>query len=371
MMRLGDVVGEALRNVWYGVTRPLVLAAIWALIVGGIAVLDLHVLVDINSDLVRWRQAGAAVVVIKAPGAIDGAACEALSSATGIPYSGAGRTIPDGLALPALPLGTPTLIEVTPGLARLVTATARGSDADAEAAAVPRDDGGILLSDSLASVVGRGPGTSLATAQGPANVVAVFPTPEDGRDTLFSYAALAQVPASGRFDYCWAEVWPPDATTTHLVLTTIAPTADIGAESISVGQLNSTFGATTDAQDAYGHRPTSSAPLVGCVAGLLIGYVGVRLRRLELASALHARVSRRAQLIQVQLETMLWLAVAVIGTAPAVVAAAVVDNPLGVLPVLAPAGLTILAGLVASMIGVGLGLSVTRERHLFVYFNQR
>jgi hypothetical protein len=114
---------------------------------------------------------------------------------------------------------------------------------------------------------------------------------------------LAQVPAEGRFDYCWAEVWPPDSTSASLLLLTVADVSQPDVE-LRVDQLNARFGTELDPAALYRHRITRFTPVVVvAVAGLLLGRVGVRLRRLEFASAMHAGVSRRALLFQVTVET--------------------------------------------------------------------
>jgi hypothetical protein len=239
---------------------------------------------------------------VYAPAGIDGAACEALAGTAGITASGASRLRETNLSLPALPLGAPSYAEVTPGFARLIATAAGGSQTPYAATPEYLARGGLLLADSLAATLDRGPGTTLATGEGEALVAGAYATPDDGRQDVFSYSVLAQVPAEGRFDYCWAEVWPPDSTSASLLLLTVADVSQPDVE-LRVDQLNARFGTELDPAALYRHRITRFTPVVVAVAGLLLGRVGVRLRRLEFASAMHAGVSRRALLFQVTVET--------------------------------------------------------------------
>jgi hypothetical protein len=364
-----EVVGEALRNVWTGVTRALPLAAGFVLLVGGIVVLDLRVLVGANNALEQWRGSGAAITIAYAEGAIDGAACEALAGTAGIANVGAVRTVKEGLPLPTLPLATPAYAEVTPGFARLIATTAGGARTPRAATPDSLARGGLLLSDSLATTLDRGPGTALTTANGMTTVAGAYATADDGRQRTFDYAALAQVPAVGLFDYCWAEVWPPDSTTASLLRAVVD--ANQPAVQVKLAQLNSRHGTELDALSLYRDRTSRYAPVAAAIAGLLLGFISIRLRRLELASALHAGVTRAALVAQLCVETASWLVVGVTISAPLIWLAANLGNPLpasALVPAIA-AGLCSAAG--ATLAGALLSLRLTREAHLFTYFKNR
>jgi hypothetical protein len=362
-MRPVEIAREALRNILRGVTRPSIFAGAFGLLVGGLVMLDLRILVDANQTLTRWREAGASVVTVSAPDGIDGAACEALSDTAGITASGAGRMVASGLPLPALPLGTPALAEVTPGLVNLLMTTAGGTST----AATPAF-GGLLLSDSLADALDRGPGSTLATGLGSARIAGAYAMPDDGRDSTLGYAALAEVPAQGRFDFCWAEVWPPSEATAGLVRSALAVGTEVQA---TTGQLNPTLGSTLDPAVLYAGRATRYAPVACLVAGLLLGLVSVRLRRLELASALHAGITHTALRLQVGLETVIWVTASLVLSAPVVWAGASVGNSLSPATTGGPALVGLGAGVVGVFLGAVAALAITQEEHLFRYFKQR
>jgi hypothetical protein len=368
-MRPREILSEAFRNVWTGVSRPLILALAFALLVGGMVILDLRTVVGVNRQITQWRASGASVTVVYAPGGIDGAACEALAGAAGIVASGATRQREHNLSLPALPLGAPSYVEVTPGFARLIATAAGGSQTPYAATPEYLARGGLLLADSLAATLNRGPGSTLVTGEGEALVAGAYATPDDGRQNLFSYSVLAQVPAEGRFDYCWAEVWPPDSTAASLLLTV----ADVNQPEVElrVDQFNARFGTELDPAALYRDRVTRFTPAVVALAGLLLGLVGVRLRRLEFASALHAGVSRPALALQVTIETGVWLALGLVLAAPAVWFAAYSGNSLPAGPWAAPTGVAAAFAVAGTLTGVVIGLALTREEHLFRYFKNR
>ena len=100
-------------------------------------------------------------------------------------------------------------------------------------------------------------------------------------------------------------------------------------------------------------------------------FAAVRLRRLELAGALHVGVSRRALLAQTALETVLWSAAGLVLVVCALAVAVRVGNPADPwetfavsAPAAAAAGAAALAGAVAAV-------SLVREEHLFRYFKDR
>jgi hypothetical protein len=364
-----EILSEALRNLWTGVTRPLLLAGVFALLVGGIVILDVRVLVGANNQVEQWRGAGAAITIAYAEGAIDGAACEALAGTPGVTGVGAVRTVKQGLALPALPFATPGYAEATPGFARLIATAAEGSRTPRAATPESLARGGLLLSDSLATTVDRGPGTTLATAHGTATVAGAFATPDDGRQRSFSYAALGQVPADGLFDSCWAEVWPPDSTTASL-LRAVVDANQVDAQ-VKLAQFNPKLGTDLDAAGLYQNRTSRYAPVAAAVAGLLLGFISVRLRRLELASVLHAGVTRAALVAQVCIETVGWLVAGLTISGPLIWFAVHLDNPLPASATVAPVLAGLVYAVVAAFAGALLALQLTREAHLFTYFKNR
>lgn len=356
-IRAASVVSEAWRNVASGTTRATLFAAVLVVAVGALAALDVRAVVGVIEGAREYRDAGASVQILEAAGQVDGARCEALTGIDGVNAAGALRTGDPVRAL-NLPSSELTGVEATPGLLGVLD---RGRVAGA----------GLWLSADLAEALGATADDSIVTDAGPAPVGAVYPYPDDGRDRALGYAAVAPVPATGLFDSCWVEIWPVDpetATLLRMVLVTDPSSAVQPAQK----QLNSRLGATYDASAEFRDRLTKPAPTAAVVLGLALGFAAVRLRRLELAAALHARVPRSALTWQVLLETAVWTGAAVIVTVPvlwwlAAGAGLHVDRVstwvLGMRTVLAGAG--------ATLVGAVAGALTTRERHLFKYFKKR
>lgn len=368
-MQPREVAREALRNLWAGVGRPLVWMGAAALLLGSLAVFDARQLVQANVTLDTWRSAGASVVVAYAAGGIDGNTCERLGHVAGITDAGAMRLVEDGPQLPALPLGSPTFAEATPGFARLIANRASGSRTPDAATAASLAEGGLLLSEPLAAAVGRGPGSTLATTQGPARVAGAFASPRDGRQSPLDYAAVAQVPADGLFDYCWAEVWPPSPVVAALVRSVGDPKQP--ELELAVGQLNPTLGTDLDALALYRDRTTYGVTALAAFLGVILGVASVRTRRIEMASALHAGVTPAAQRAQVLIEATVWGGIGSVLAAAAGWIALATGNPMPASYGAAPVMSCVAAGLVGIVVGSMVGLAMTREEHLFRYFKNR
>ncbi|TGJ96268.1 hypothetical protein DLJ96_11055, partial [Actinotalea fermentans ATCC 43279 = JCM 9966 = DSM 3133] len=257
-----------------------------------------------------------------------------------------------------LPSSELTGFEATPGL---LGALDRGRVAGA----------GLWLSADLAEALGAVAGDSIATNAGPARVGAVYPYPDDGRDRVLGYAAVAPIPATGLFDSCWVEIWPVNPETATLLRTAVVAEPSSEAQPTQK-QLNGRLGATYDASAEFSDRLTKPAPVAAIVLGLSLGFVATRLRRLELAAALHARVPRSALTWQVLLETAAWTGTAVIVTIPVLWWLAGGAGPLADHLSTWVLGMrTVLAGAGAVLVGAVAGALTTREKHLFRYFKER
>lgn len=356
-MRAASVVSEAWRNVAAGTTRATLFAAVLVVVVGSLAAVDVRAVVGVIEGAREYRDAGASVQILEASGQIDGARCEALAGVDGVNAAGALRT---GEPLRALNLPSSELtgLEATPGL---LGALDRGRVAGA----------GLWLSADLAEALGATTGDSIATSTGPARVGAVYPYPDDGRDRALGYAAVAPVPAAGLFDSCWVEIWPVDPETATLVRTALV--ADPASEvQPTQKQLNGRLGATYDASAEFRDRLTKPAPIAAAFLGLALGFAAIRLRRLELAAALHARVPRAALTWQVLLETATWTGAAVVVAVPALWwLTAGAGLPADQVSTWVIGMRTVLAGAGAVLLGAVLGALATREKHLFKYFKER
>lgn len=354
-MRAGSVATEAWRNVLTGAARAGVLALMLVVLVGGLAVADVRAVVDVLRGAADYRATGASIQVIDAPGQVDAERCEALERIGGIVSSGALRE-GEAIRMLNLPSSDLTSYEATPGLA-----------------AVLRADGnayGVLLPDDLAGTLGAAPGDAVATDRGSAQVGATYPYPSDGRARSLSYAAVEVVPAEGVFDACWAEVWPASERTSGYLRSAINPDPDTEQQP-RLGSLNPRLGATYDAPALLAERLTRLAGWLALIMGGVIGAMGVRMRRLELAAALHARVPRGSLAWQIVTETALWAGAATVICAVAVMAAGTWASPDPGWAVWSLGLRVVGLGFIGALLGAVAASAATRERHLFRYFKER
>lgn len=357
-MRAASVANEAWRNVRTGTTRALLLACVLIVALGSLAVVDMRAVVAVAQGAADFRAAGASTQVFTLAGGVDAQRCTALADVDGITAVGALRAAP-AVRLHNLPSTDVPLFEVTPGFLSVL-------------GQMPGPGPGIALSQSLATAIDAVPGSAIATTTGPSVVGSVYPFPEDGRNAVLTYAALAPVPATGLFDACWAEVWPANERTSSLLLLTASPNASTDAAAqATLAQLNSRLGQTYDPASLLRERPTRFAGYAAVAAGFALGVVAIRARRLELAAALHSRVSRTAMTWQTLLETATWAGAAVVILTPVLALVAAYNNPEPPGDYWAIALRIVAAGASAALLGAAAAAAATREKHLFRYFKER
>jgi len=357
-MRPSSVLSEAWRNLASGTSRAAALAAVFVALIGTVAVLDVRSVVDVLRSAADYRAAGAAIQVVEATGGIDGQRCDALAATPGVRGSGAVR---EGRRLRArnLPSAELTVWEVTPGLPTLLAATGT----PAEGSPGP----GVWLSADLAETLGAGRGSEIATSAGVMPVAGVYDWPDDGRVRDLGYAILAPVPAAGTFDQCWAEIWPVDDELRGLLLLSLVPDAPDPV----TRPVNGSLGADHDAAGAFARRLTRPAPIGALAVGLVLGFVAVRRRRLEVAAALHARVPKSHLAWQHLVEASAWTGAAAVVALAGTAYAAALDNPDPVHEAWLVGATSVAAGTIGVVLGTLAAVAATREAHLFRYFKNR
>lgn len=262
------------------------------------------------------RDAGAAVYVLSAPGGVDASLCEALGQSQGTSgpaLAGAMRKV-QAATIDALPGTTLPLYEATPGLSALLASTGR----------VSGQGGGLLLGQEASTTLlteqqraGLDSGSPAQAAQGRQDALTValngtralvhgtYPWPQDGRPAGLSYAAVAPVPAEGLFDECWVSSWPARTDLAVTLRSAVSPDAPLDL-SVEVSQLNYRLGQPDALTTAYTGRMTRFNVLIVAVAAAVVGWLSVRLRRLELASDLNVGVARRDLTLKLLAHTIAW-----------------------------------------------------------------
>lgn len=355
-MRTGEIWREAVRNFRSGASRGGIGMLAFLVIVvgfGGVATRDV---VSVSSEAAAYRDAGASVYRLDAPDGIDGAACDRLATIEGVDAAGATRAgEPIRFALlPDLP--TP-YFDTTAGMSELLGASTSES--------------GLILDRGLAESLGIAhlPTTTFVAGESTeTSVAAEYQHPDDGRDATLSGAALGvSVPDGGAFDACWVRFWPP--TDDPLELMAAVETASGGTGQAS--QWNSTLGRTYDPRSAFLALPTNALGTAAAILAAALAYVGVRMRRLELASARHVGVDRPSLVGICLAETTIWWVPATLFAATVLALAAVWINPDPPIAAWSAGARIVGAASAAWFLTVGAATASIRETHLVRYFQQR
>lgn len=350
-MRTSEIWTEAWRNLRSGTSKALALCLLAALVTSALAWLDLTSITSVLNEAATYRQIGASTLVAEAGNRIDGSACERLSSLPGVSGAGAIRMLQKKARLSTMPQQGVPVIEVTPGMAAVL--------------GVDTKSAGLWVSSSTKKSLGLEVGDQVVVDGAATSIAGTYDYPSDGRQPGLDYAFLEPVATSAPFDQCWVTQWPTDPTMRSLLNTVINPGNT--QDKTTIGQLNPTKGSTFDGLTRFEKRPSRWVAAGAALAGLLIMLIVFLLRRVELASALHAGV-RRSDLHKVALaETLVCALIAIILTAPITISLVSRGGTALVVFALQP-----LVALVWGMLtGTTLAVILIRERHLFDYFKSR
>lgn len=368
MMRLRGAIGEAARNIASGTTHAALYALLLAVVMLGCAGAELLQLRGIQQQIEGFVSAGASTYVVDAAGRIDARSCESLSDLDGVQAAGALRTADARLTLARIPSTALPTLEATPGA---LSALVSGDSATTRSLA-PDEFDGVWLSRQAADTSGATAGSLEALLDGGSvRIAGIYESPDDGRSGTTAYALVEPVPVEGTFDQCVIKAWPVPQSMESLALLSVG---DVGTDPNNqprVRQFNTKLGAALDSTALFVHRATEVMVPLATIGGLMLGFVAIRLRRLELASALHCGVPKTALVLQSLVETGSWTVAALALCLP-LVAFAWWDWPgadagqvvlLTVRPLLAAA--------CGALIGSAAAVLAVRERNLFRYFKDR
>lgn len=404
VMRLAGVISEAWRNLITGTTHACAFALALALSVALLAGADLLAIGRIQTQVDEFVASGSSTYAIDYAGRIDPVACESLASVSGVRAAGALRQSKDRITFAVLPSASVPAYEATEGAIALFADSATGvvsgggvsggnaassedaasGDAAADlatASSVPGNgslaSSGLWLSAEAADPLHAVPGETIALNDGrQATVGGIYQWPDDGRSTGYSYAALEPVPTdrAERFDSCWVKAWPvPENIESLLHLATVGDASGSVEQQgrAVISQLNTSHGADLDAVALYHRRLTAWAPVVALAVGLLLGAIAIRMRRLELASALHCGVPKRALIAQLMVETCAWLACAMLLESPLLAWVRLADGSADAAPLTDTLLRVPVAAMVGVIVGSALAAAFIREQRLFRYFKNR
>ena len=231
-------------------------------------------------------------------------------------------------------------------------------------------DGGVWLAEDLAQSVGAPVRTGAITTDGTAVMYAgIYSWPRDGRSPVLSYSVVSPVPAVGLFDACWVQIWPENSGLAGLL--TLPVISNDPSNPSQIQQLNTTLGLRFDAASRVARLPIWPLTGVAVLIGYALGFVLIRARRLELASALHAGVDKPTLIMQTSIETAMWTALGAGLLLPTLWRYCTVDNPDPTWPVFYPAARVVVLAAVTVLLGALTAALATREKHLFRYFKNR
>lgn len=357
-MRWSAICREVRRDVATGAARTVLTAVALTALLIGLAAGEVAAVRQAVRAAAAYRDAGAAVLTLAAPGRVDGAACAALADLDQVVAAGAIRAAPVPLAPAALPRTTIPTTEVTSGLLAVL-----GIERTPAA--------GVVLSDQAVDALGTPIGSTLSLNTGSVEVTATYGWPADGRRPGYGYAALLPVAPRGAFDECWVSTWPVPTTIGSVLRTTLLPGEGRDQESPAVvSQLNTTLGARFDGGTVFDGRLTRFAPWLSSGVALVIGFLSVRSRRAVIAGLLHDGVGAAALIGIGGGEVASWVVPSGLLASSCAVIAAAVGPPEGMTASIVLALRVILPSLVAAVLGAGLALAGIRERRLMIYVRE-
>ncbi len=360
-MRMHALVREIWRNAVSGTARTGTVFLIAAVLLLATLGAELSGVRGILERVAEFRDSGATTLVIAAPVAIDGQACDVIAELPGVVAAGARRKAAVPLLARALPGAPIANFEVTSGFLRVLEPS-RGLGRG--------QTHGVFLAESAAGPLGLSPGKWMDTDSGMILVRDVFRYPADGRRGEMEYSGLSVSAATGRFDECWATAWPVQPELSSMLYTSVLPRIASAGEPPRVEQLNSRLGAESPAPELFDQRITRWAWAVALIGAAGISWFLIRLRRVELAAALHARVTRRDLRMILLGETLLWtIPLALIGMATTSGWAGLSSVEPAIALLLG--GRIVCALVFGAFVGVLAAFASIRERHLYRYFAER
>lgn len=349
---------EAWRNVTSGTARAGLLACAWCLLVAGLLAWNVTTTRAVLVGAEQYRSAGASVIVVEADAQIDGAQCESVGGLANVRNAGAVRTAERSVVPDVTPgVAVPTF-DVTPGVTKILMNEPERVD-------------GILLSAQAAEALGTGQGRALQLDGRPVDVAGTFAYPDDGRRAGLGYSVVQTVVPEGAFDQCWIEMWPESAQVRSIVSSLVLSEGGSEQSPPSVGQLNPSLGSSFNGEARYRGRATAYLPEILVAASVALGFVSVRLRRLELAAARLVGIKPLDQCYQLLVEFGLWLTIASVAMLGLAAGTAFLALGGAALPSLQYSLATVVASGLGVLVGGGFGLASVGSRSAFAYFRDR
>jgi hypothetical protein len=359
-MRLASIAREAWLNLRTGTSRGGIFAIVLTLVLAVLAGAEIVTAAALENQASAFRRAGGTTLTYTDQGHISGRACDALATVPTVIGAGAIRAAASDETALALPSTTIPTFDVSPSFGGF---GALGS---------PPANRGVLISDELASALHLHVGDHLDLQSGSTRVGGIYRYPQDGRAPGLGYAILVPTGVTEPFDSCWVESWPQTSAIESLLTSVVSSNAvaQTGAPPV-LAQLNSSLGRSFDGLSLFDNRLTRFAPFVAALAGLALGFMSVRLRRLELASARHTGVTTSAQIGQIVIESAIWILGALAIVLAGIVVFTIMSNVAETGVLISLGSRVLAAGGASALLGAVVATMITSERQLFRYFKER
>jgi hypothetical protein len=367
-MKTGSIISEAWRNIASGTTRAVTYTLTLFVVAVTIAFFDLATIINLQNEAAQWSSSGANINILPAENQINPASCENLSHTAGTdsdarhgskpPISASGALSAGGdITVKAMQSAPLPSYAVTPSLAEVLKL---------ESDAIPAP--GVWVSSQLAHTMKISRGDALDTIQGPMQIAGVFQWPDDSRDQRIAYAVLIPSASTKPYDECWASITPSNQQAADL-LRTSAIAVPNAATTTQVKQLNNALGAGFDGWSQYQHRASRVTLLATPITALMIGFIAIRSRRVEIADDLHSGIPRTSLWVTSTLETFAW-SIPAIGAASATLylGAAHLSDQANAFDLLFTESTALIASLITAQFGAAIALSTIKEAQLFKYF---
>lgn len=350
---------EAGRNIASGTTRAVTFTVLLTLIAAACCAVDLLSISSILHQQRTFREAGGDVQTVSAPGRISAERCLALGGSPQVEAVAALRAPDLTTPLAVLPATPPALIEAAGDVADILTST-------------PQSGPGLYLDVDLADTLAVTRGDSLALQTGSVDVAGVFSWPADGRSPLLSGATVSAVAPTGTFDQCWARIWPADnSLTTALLSAVVADTSD-AAQAPIIAQLNGRLGPAENTATLLIDRSTRLLALGVLTVALLLGFISIRTRRVEIAANRASGAAPAETTLQLLLETAVWVGVAGLAAAAiTLLTTHLLIDPGDATAVFLEQLRTLGLSSVAALTGAALGTATVRRTSLYRYAKDR
>ena len=362
-MKLRTIVREAFLNITTGSTRLAVFASVLAAVITVLAGAEVETIASIDERAREFRDSGGSTVIYRMEAGIDGAACDRLRELPGVSATGAVRRREAGESAAALPDQQIPTFDISPGFGGF------------RALGNPHASDGVLISEDAAGTLGVGWGRRLPLTEARPPISGTFTYPADGRQPGYGYAILSPTDTRAAFDECWVECWPLSDDVLAILPTALLPGAAAekgpGAQGPRLQQLNASRGTHFDGAMQFANRISRFAPAIALLAGATLGFIATSGRKLELAAALHAGVTRGAQALHVVIEAGAWALASLTLALPPLAMLITETDGSPAAPLIVVAARVAVAAASGTLIGASAAVFTVKERHLFTYFKTR